>query len=700
MGQVAVDALHGTLFKRAGEVFPAGIELLGQLYRGEGRVLIVSLQVGHGTLHQNVGAAGGRGLAAAGGQRDEQHHLRHLGFKNDVTHLGWQFLALGHPHKKALKIPLVADIRVQHGDAVHPGGVFQVCVAAAGLPEGVVDLDDQTVRVVVINIEDAGVVDLSREVDELADMHQINTAVDGVTHGAAADGQHQLMVGVGMDHGLVVFLVGIPCHQQFCVAQPHPCFRLCEEIIDILLASLGPAELLERLGRCPVDALKRHPLAILVLMRRMFTCQQIPKMMELKALLEAAVREHPELPAQERGNLLGECDLILSFLMYNDITRMSRLHRSASRQMTRPAVTLRNSGSWTFGSPSVLMMYYRAPGELGKELAEMYECMPHYYKITQGHGQGAELVMDAEAAFMQGHFERAVLLLERARVRAASCGQENMALCCDFLALRLSLCGQAGEPFDFEARRAALLQRHDAVLLHLLESIEAYYYALLGRTDAVPEVFREHRLASVSYFALCRPMMEMIELQVWLAQGQAVKVLARCEELLAACQRFHYGLVALHVRVQMAAAYGLYGQPAEARTALEQALAEAAPDGFWMPLAENYRYLAPLLAQGGWGSAQPLVERAIALGQRYEARRVQLNGSADRPAIAAALTEKELALARLVAQRRTNKEIAETLHLSEGTVKQYINQLYAKLDIGGAVRNKRAQLAALFGTKY
>lgn len=386
--------------------------------------------------------------------------------------------------------------------------------------------------------------------------------------------------------------------------------------------------------------------------------------------------------------------------MYNDITRMSRLHRSASRQMTRPAVTLRNSGSWTFGSPSVLMMYYRAPGELSKELAEMYECMPHYYKITQGHGQGAELVMDAEAAFMQGHFERAVLLLERARVRAASCGQENMALCCDFLALRLSLCGQAGEPFDFEARRAALLQRHDAVLLHLLESIEAYYYALLGRTDAVPEVFREHRLASVSYFALCRPMMEMIELQVWLAQGQAVKVLARCEELLAACQRFHYGLVALHVRVQMAAAYGLYGQPAEARAALEQALAEAAPDGFWMPLTENYRYLAPLLAQGGWGSAQPLVERAIALGQRYEARRAQLNGSADRPAIAAALTEKELALARLVAQRRTNKEIAETLHLSEGTVKQYINQLYAKLDIGGAVRNKRAQLAALFGTKY
>ena len=169
-----------------------------------------------------------------------------------------------------------------------------------------------------------------------------------------------------------------------------------------LLASLSPAELLQRLDRCPVEALQRHPLAILVLMRRMFTWQQIPKMMELKALLEAAVAQHPEWPAAERGNLLGECDLIQSFLFYNDITQMSRLHRSASRQMSRPAVTLRNSGSWTFGSPSVLMMYYRAPGELGKELSEMYECMPHYYKITNGHGRGAELLMDAEAAYLQG----------------------------------------------------------------------------------------------------------------------------------------------------------------------------------------------------------------------------------------------------------------------------------------------------------
>ena len=114
-------------------------------------------------------------------------------------------------------------------------------------------------------------------------------------------------------------------------------------------------------------------------MRSMFNWRQIPKMLELKELLLAAITEHPDWPESERGDLLGECDLIMSFLCYNDISAMSRLHRSASGQMTRQAISIRSDGGWTFGAPSVLMMFYRAPGELESELAEMDECMPHYY---------------------------------------------------------------------------------------------------------------------------------------------------------------------------------------------------------------------------------------------------------------------------------------------------------------------------------
>lgn len=175
---------------------------------------------------------------------------------------------------------------------------------------------------------------------------------------------------------------------------------------------MKPAEVSEFLEQCPEPVLKQHPLALLVLMRRMFTWRQIPTMMKLKELLMAAIAEQPEMTAQERGNLLGECDLIMSFLMYNDITKMSQFHRSASARMSRPAISIRNEGGWTFGSPSVLMMFHRTPGDLEKELVEMNDCMPHYYRITNGHGQGAERIMNAEAEFLQGRFVDAQICLE------------------------------------------------------------------------------------------------------------------------------------------------------------------------------------------------------------------------------------------------------------------------------------------------
>ena len=39
-----------------------------------------------------------------------------------------------------------------------------------------------------------------------------------------------------------------------------------------------------------------------------------------------------------------------------------------------------------------------------------------------------------------------------------------------------------------------------------------------------------------------------------------------------------------------------------------------------------------------------------------------------------------------------NREIADVLYLSEGTVKQYVNQIYAKLHIEGDTRTKRKEL--------
>ncbi|GBG08253.1 DNA-binding response regulator [Paenibacillus sp. MY03] len=66
----------------------------------------------------------------------------------------------------------------------------------------------------------------------------------------------------------------------------------------------------------------------------------------------------------------------------------------------------------------------------------------------------------------------------------------------------------------------------------------------------------------------------------------------------------------------------------------------------------------------------------------------RLLGDAKEPSVDASITPRELAITRLVGEGRSNKEIAEELGLSVGTVKNHISGIMDKLDL-----RDRTQLA-------
>ncbi|WP_382735497.1 response regulator transcription factor [Agathobaculum butyriciproducens] len=123
----------------------------------------------------------------------------------------------------------------------------------------------------------------------------------------------------------------------------------------------------------------------------------------------------------------------------------------------------------------------------------------------------------------------------------------------------------------------------------------------------------------------------------------------------------------------------MLGKHAEAQAQLDRALTDAEPDGFVIPFAENYRYLKPLLAER---LQTGTVAQIIELGEAAERRKAGF----DRPEALSALTEREYEIVRLMAQRLNNREIAEKLYLSEGSIRQYVNQIYTKLQIAGEPR--------------
>lgn len=467
----------------------------------------------------------------------------------------------------------------------------------------------------------------------------------------------------------------------------------------ILLATQNPDEVISLLDKCSADILSRHPFSLLVLMRCMFNWHRIPKMLEIKGLLLSAISNQPEMDESEKGNLLGECDLITSFLMYNDISAMSRLHRSASEKMTHEAISLSNKGGWTFGSPSVFMMYYREPGELAKYLTEMDECMPHYYKITDGHGKGAEKIMRAEACMMQGDFVDTQLLLEQAYNMAESANQENMVLCADFTMRRLSLFTDVKPRCTFEERYNELLSQRNIAQINILNANQSYYYALVGKEDKIPDIFRRHLLSTINLLAPGKPMNEMIENQVYLLQGDYPKVIAKNTELIEMCHGMHYALVGIHLNIQTAAAYEKMGKRSEGVLALKKALEDALPDKLALPFAENYQYIKDIMKECVTESNSAFIDVIYTLGDLFEKRINKQKRETVLSDSLSVLTKREYEIATLMHERMSGREIAEKLFISEGSVKQYVNQIYSKLEIEGDRRIKRQKLFEMIEKK-
>ena len=147
------------------------------------------------------------------------------------------------------------------------------------------------------------------------------------------------------------------------------------------------------------------------------------------------------------------------------------------------------------------------------------------------------------------------------------------------------------------------------------------------------------------------------------------------------------------MRIQTAAAYSMLEKREEAEALLDRALQDAALDGLALPFAENYRYLAPLLQAC---PQDDFTRRVNALGARLERRCGELRHSQPSfPTALSGLTDREREICALIAARLTNREIGQKLYLSEGSVKQYSNQIYSKLHIEGDTRTKRKRLIDL-----
>lgn len=230
----------------------------------------------------------------------------------------------------------------------------------------------------------------------------------------------------------------------------------------------------------------RYPKSLVPLAFTLFFLGKNEELIRQKDEIEAIITESA-IPDREKDALRGEMELLLSFLEYNRIDAMSAMHRRAYDLIGGPATLINMKSTWTFGSPSVLYMYWREPGKLDEELEQMDECMPHYYRLSHGHGTGAELMMRAEVHLYRGETDDAEILCHRAVFTADRKHQGSIAQCGIFTLARLAILH--GDRQLLEDSLATLLERSyrnaEDLCRYTYDLAYGYLSLLLGKKEEV-----------------------------------------------------------------------------------------------------------------------------------------------------------------------------------------------------------------------
>ena len=124
---------------------------------------------------------------------------------------------------------------------------------------------------------------------------------------------------------------------------------------------------------------------------------------------------------------------------------------------------------------------------------------------------------------------------------------------------------------------------------------------------------------------------------------------------------------------------------------MSEAVNLAMPGMFIIPFVENYMNIECIFKEWNYdGMYSDFIDKVKLLARKYMASYKSITRKADNNDNYG-LTARELDVAKLAAQRYSNKQIAEQLFIAESTVKSNLKVIFSKLGI-----SSRSELAEYF----
>ncbi len=214
----------------------------------------------------------------------------------------------------------------------------------------------------------------------------------------------------------------------------------------------------------------------------------------------------------------------------------------------------------------------------------------------------------------------------------------------------------------------------------MLETDRVKLWLNRGNTAAVNDWLEKHQTTD-NQPALLRELEELTRARVFLAQGklpQALRILDNIEQGAEGGGRF--GRL-IEILIMKALADKTQGESDKAITSLAKALYLAEPEGYLRSFIDEGKPMAELLYT--LRHRQLMHPHEYQIGKDYLSKLLAAFPETHKPGntgLFEELSSREMEILRLLAEGKTNKQIAGELIISPGTVKAHTANIYRKLD--------------------
>ncbi len=455
----------------------------------------------------------------------------------------------------------------------------------------------------------------------------------------------------------------------------------------VIFGEIGPTPFariaLDIAEHCPEEIRREHPLSMLRIAWALKAAGLESAFGEVMAELDGWLDESDPLRA--------EWFLLSAYKHFPHLDQMLPLVRQAAALFSQAgSQVILPDAPWAFGGYYQLTEFHTKAGQADLTAGVFDEFIALYSRLTGGHGCGADALFRAELAHLRGDLTAAEILAHKAGFLAESKRQSIIQLGAAMTLANIALfqADASGwqQAVNSMERAAAYADQNISLTRAVLDTVRGSLLVELNKPDHIADWLKNRDFPSNLLAPMALNALYVHGLFL-LHRGELGRFIGTLEALPPEVGR-RSAYAEFSLPLLQAAGYASAGQREKAAMYLARAASKGLPDGFLMHFA-GYSRLFPELIEELFAREYPLLrDKFTEVKARFGLGWETLHKAASRGELPDDLTAREREIALLAAEGLPNNEIADTLRVTESTVRTHLRTIFQKLDI-----DRRAKLA-------